>query len=81
MLPVRLQVDPQHCRIGVRQYGLGLWLISLTQRGSNDPPIQAVDRDPGSALSRVLMQAAKENVSGLNLNLDWTFPHPQQPGC
>ncbi len=79
MKRVRLRADPAKIRICVRHLENGLWQVELTTR--SDPSARVLRRanTPREALVRVLRVAEMYGFDGIDLGMDWAYPHPHVP--
>ena len=87
---VRFRVNPAQIRVGVRHRADGNWTVTLTHRLEYVPDlcegdaswwkIVATHSVAVCAVNQALREAEAREWKGLDLDMQWSYDHPQHPG-
>ena len=71
----RFRADPSMVRVGIRALGVN-WYARVYPRDEPGAGIAAVGDTAPKAVDAALILAAKERMPGIDLGMQWAYPHP-----
>lgn len=76
----RFRADPSKVKVSVRHCPRDLWVASVVAREDADKEdaleYVALDTTAKLAIEEALRSAAENNLEGVNLDMNRTYPHP-----
>jgi hypothetical protein len=74
---VRLKADPKKIRVSVCHTEHDTWWVTVKQLSTGWlASVESVS--PIVALKKALRRACNAGFDGIDLDMDWTYPHPQK---
>lgn len=72
---VRWRADPKQIKVSIIRLSHGLWGAKVLSLKDNRSAI-ASEADPKVAVLTALTEACKADFPGIDLNMEYTYPHP-----
>ena len=76
----RFRADPSKVRVSVRRSSDGLFMVKIAERADDKRLVVGAHLVVRSAVYRALLLAQAAGLDGVDLDLAWTYPHPQRCG-